>query len=221
MLQSALDASDRIASLFIGPELAQVQSVHPPASVLSVAIDSEDLANTLASALPGGSTTSVPTGLVCQPSANFAADAPPASDPRCSNLTLSNYVAGDGLLAAYMHAPPGTGWDTIVQTFTVTEVQAKWAALAATPLASSPHTVALQLDADTEDLPSTCDGVDAAEPGSSAPSLSGLICGLIKRAGPVGGAGTPVDSVDDGSQTSDDNNPVEKALVSVVDTLTG
>ena len=182
VLQNALATSNRVANLFIGNAAAKIRAMHPPASVLSIAIDSDDLSNEFATeVVPGGTSTRVATAVQCQPSANFADANPPANTPRCANLTLTNMVVSDGLLPSYMHTPPGQ-WGDVLQVYKLTQIIPRWSAITTTPLAGSPHSVALQLgDGEGDNGLTDCMGVDPPT-GEGTPTLRALLCGLVQRA---------------------------------------
>ena len=114
-VQNALDTSTRVSDLFSGQQARRIQAVHPPAAVLSIAIDYDSARAELTDVVPGNDNTTVATTLECMPSDTFDAASPPPTQPRCSNLTLSGFVVGDGVLPAYSHQPAAPGWDEIVQ----------------------------------------------------------------------------------------------------------
>lgn len=182
-MQSALDASARVLNLFESPQLERTLSLHPPATVYSIAIDSSDLA--------------VATALQCEPSGTFdaAAGAVPADTPRCSNLTVNNPVPGDGLLADYMTELPGleeAGADVV--TVRVTALPPPVVAALA-PQGVSPHAAALQLGAPTpDDSAPTCAGavpLGGGQAQGGPVGMRAMLCDLVARASSGGAAAAP------------------------------
>jgi hypothetical protein len=274
-LQKGLDASSRVAQLFEPPQVAAVQAVHPPAAVLSIAIDSDSASSKLADNVPGNANTSVPAAIECVPSATFGDARVPATQPMCRNLTLAQPVVGDGLLPSYVHSPAASGWNNIfevrrhlcrhatplatpaccvcvctspttrangiintpvppplpaqpparspwneshrsyAQVYRVTTVIPRWAALAATPLAGSPHAVVLQIGSpdDAKSAPATCSKLSRADvqPSDKPPTLGQLLCGLVQRADAAPGTAAHGAGPDAAPASASPAGPLEQA----------
>lgn len=76
------------------------------------------------------------------------------------------------------------------QVYTVRSTTSRYAALIAGPLASSPHSIALQLGAPDEAEPADCAGLTAMStaPSDMTPTLRQMLCGLVLRVRAEGGS---------------------------------
>ena len=113
-----------------------------------------------------------------------------------------------------------------LQVYRVTSVQPQWAALASTPLAASPHTVALQLGGpdDGNESATSCTDVSRSDvqPGDGAPTIQQLLCGLVQRAN-AEAAGRPQAAAagPDEARGMSPPGPVDQAVNTAKDLVNG